>query len=190
MCILTQWRLRLPYPEDGGSGLVRDIDTYTPKYTASLFYSEDKQKLPLKRCYLSTKLQDVTSTQKTAASTSESSAVPVYMMSHPTIIQLSILLWKLQTSKVDVKKCQLNFKGLVTMTQQGGQSKLTHQLQRTERRKKIQNWMELPLLKSSEHRNFSVAPNTEVWRRKRGKKGRKETEGEETWIMSSLETAT
>jgi hypothetical protein len=53
-------------------------------------------------------------------------------------------------------------KGPVAVTQQAGQSKLIHQPQRTERRKKIQNWTEEPLSKSSEHQNFSVAPILEL----------------------------
>jgi hypothetical protein len=40
--------------------------------------------------------------------------------------------------------------------------------------------MREPLLRTSQHRNLSVAPNTRAGRRKRDKKnGRKETKGEE-----------
>jgi hypothetical protein len=41
--ILMQWMLRLVYPEDGGNGFLRNIDTNIPNYTVLLFYSEDEE---------------------------------------------------------------------------------------------------------------------------------------------------
>jgi hypothetical protein len=60
--------LRLLYAEDGGSGFLRNTDTCTPKYMASLFCSEDEAAATSETLVFFYQLQYVSSTQKTAAS--------------------------------------------------------------------------------------------------------------------------
>jgi hypothetical protein len=83
--------LRLLYTEGGGSGLLRNVDTYVLEYTASLFYSEDDATATSEALLFVYQLQDVTLTQMMAASFSESSAVPVHTVSHPTIAHSALL---------------------------------------------------------------------------------------------------
>jgi hypothetical protein len=79
--------LRLLYTEGGGSGFLCNIDTYIRKHTASLFYSENEATATSEKSVFVYQLQDVTSTQKIAASFTELSAVPVHTMSNPTTVQ-------------------------------------------------------------------------------------------------------
>jgi hypothetical protein len=67
--------VKLLCTEDGGSGFLRNVDVYIPKYMASLFYSEDKATATSEGLVFVYQLQDVTSTQMMAASLAESSAV-------------------------------------------------------------------------------------------------------------------
>jgi len=54
--------LRLVYPEDGGSGILRNIDTNIPNYAVLLFYSENEEMATPEMLVFICQLQDATST--------------------------------------------------------------------------------------------------------------------------------
>jgi len=54
--------LRLVYPEDGGNGILWNIDTNIPTYTALLFYSEVEEMATPETLVFIYQLQDPTST--------------------------------------------------------------------------------------------------------------------------------
>jgi len=63
--ILMLWMLRLlrlVYPEDGGNGILWNIDTNIQNYTVLFFYSEDEEMATPETLVFVYQLQDATST--------------------------------------------------------------------------------------------------------------------------------